>query len=203
MQDKFVIELRNRTALWVTESQSHIIDQAWQKKAIVKIGDSKINTVDITGIWSSEDWYENHPDDKPVVFHEIEKPLLPIREDEKSDNWDKWHEAQALDIKRREQGLPTPHWRVTREGELIEDPEYYNGIENTNKPALFEWVKLSVGNKRAQFYAESPGYTIVDNTDTGAVYAFKRIVGIEPTPHHLEKCTDYEIQKLERKEVRQ
>lgn len=109
----------------VTASQAEIIDQAWQKKAIVKIGDSKINTVDIVGIWDAQTWYETHPEDKPVAFHEHKS--LPSAT--KSSNYELWIEATKRNRDRMKQGIkPVAYWRVTRDGELIEDPKYYDTV---------------------------------------------------------------------------
>lgn len=125
MQDKYYIELRNKTNLPVTASQAEVIDKAWQAKAIVKIGDSKINSVDIVGIWDADTWYDNHPEDRPtpsVPFHD--RPALPPAT--KSSRYDLWMEATKRNRDRIKKGIqPYANWRVTTEGELIEDPEYY------------------------------------------------------------------------------
>lgn len=124
-QDKYYVELRNKTALPVTTSQAEIIDRAWQNKAIVKIGESRVNTVDIVGIWDADTWYENHPDDKPTAFHD--RKILPAAT--KTSNYDMWIEATARNKKRiQDKERPYAYWRVTTDGELIADPKYYDNV---------------------------------------------------------------------------
>lgn len=72
-------------------------------------------------------------------------------------------------------------------------------FEDTSSPALYEWVKMLVNDSKKQaFYNESPGYKSLAKTSGGTLFAFKRIVGFEPLPHHLELCNEFEVSKLEK-----
>lgn len=74
-------------------------------------------------------------------------------------------------------------------------------FEDISSPALYEWVKMLVNDsKRQTFYNESPGYKTLAKSTGGTLFAFKRIVGLEPLPHHLELCNEFEVSKLETKE---
>lgn len=68
---KFVIELRNKSTLFISDQQAEIVDKAWTNKAPVTVNGAKINSVDITAIWPIAEWYEQHPDKKPA-------PQLPV-----------------------------------------------------------------------------------------------------------------------------
>ncbi len=70
-----------------------------------------------------------------------------------------------------------------------------NFTNPTSEP--FEWVKKTVQGKEVQYYLDSPGYKLVKKGGNGAVFAFRRATSVGPIEHHLEKCTPYEIQKLE------
>lgn len=74
-------------------------------------------------------------------------------------------------------------------------------FKDSSSPAHFEWVKMLVSDgKKAAWHTESPGYRTLGKSSGGTLFAFKRIVGLEPIPNHLEACNDFEINKLEKME---
>lgn len=77
-------------------------------------------------------------------------------------------------------------------------------VINSEGAALYVWVKKSVPAKKTGFFNDSPGYQMLYTNDKGdAVFAFKRLLDQEePIPHHLEKCTESEITKLEKRNER-
>lgn len=119
MQDNYIIELRNGVTVWVTDQQAKVVDQAWADKAPVKIGDSRINTVDIVGIWDKETWYEKHPDQKPRTESKpLPSPLSAVERSKPS----VWRDCVMKNRDLLKQGL-LPKYTVV-EGEIIEK-EYY------------------------------------------------------------------------------
>lgn len=73
----------------------------------------------------------------------------------------------------------------------------------TDGAVEYEWVKTAISYKSSAFYTNSPGYKLLGKNDTNSIFAFKRPIYIdEPVPHHLEKCTGFEVNKLEKTEER-
>ncbi len=71
---------------------------------------------------------------------------------------------------------------------------------NPDGSVQYEWVKMAVSSKNANYYNDSPGYQLLGKSDANNLYAFRRAIFTdEPIPHHLDRCTEYEITKLERK----
>ena len=74
-----------------------------------------------------------------------------------------------------------------------------NELSNLDEIMHYEWVKMAVPNKKPEFYNASPGYKLIGKNDVSNLYAFKRPVSDdEPLPYHLEKCTEFESNKLEK-----
>jgi len=68
----------------------------------------------------------------------------------------------------------------------------------------WEWVKLMVGGrgtKNAMWFNGSPGYHEIARNGDNVIFAFKRPLDDDnPLPHSLEKCTEFEVSKLNKKE---
>lgn len=120
MQDRFIIELRNKTTLWVSDSQATVIDEAWQNKATVRIGKSHINTVDIVGIWDESTWYNNHPDERQVQRDDTKLP--PVISQVERSKPSIWRDCVMKNAELLKSG-ELPKYTVI-DGEIVEK-EYY------------------------------------------------------------------------------
>lgn len=70
----------------------------------------------------------------------------------------------------------------------------------TDGAVEYEWVKMGVSDKGSSFYLNSPGYHLLSKDSSNKIFAFKRPIYLdEPLPHHLERCTELESNKLENK----
>ncbi len=65
--------------------------------------------------------------------------------------------------------------------------------------AYYEWVKMGVPAKKQSYYDGIPAYIPIAQNASMRIYAFRRVIDNEPLPYHLEKCTDYEVEKLEKR----
>lgn len=125
MQDNtetFVVELRNKTNYWVDERQAKIIDQAWTKKALVQIENSKINTTEITGIYRLDDWYNLHPEKKQTQENITSKFNPALLDIVKTNPDSKWRTCVMMNCELLKKGL-LPKYIVN--GDKIITKEYY------------------------------------------------------------------------------
>jgi len=75
---------------------------------------------------------------------------------------------------------------------------------NSEGDVLWDWVKIMAGGKgntSAAWYKDSPGYYEIAKNGDNTIFAFKRPIDPEnPLPHSLQKCNDFEINKLNKME---
>lgn len=66
-----------------------------------------------------------------------------------------------------------------------------------NGSTEYVWVKKVVNKRQLDQYLANPAYKMLNQSEFGAVVAFKRLVETnEPIPNHLEMCNIYETDKL-------
>jgi hypothetical protein len=62
-----------------------------------------------------------------------------------------------------------------------------------------QWVKKIVPKSKWSEIEANPSYHTLSQSDNGRIVAFIRPLYDEPLPHHLDACTVYEAEKLNRK----
>lgn len=60
--------------------------------------------------------------------------------------------------------------------------------------------KLVSKRKYSSYYADHPGYRVVDEIDHGFWIAFTRAVSYDPLPDHLARCTEDEVRRITTKQ---
>lgn len=114
----YEIKLTDKNTITVTKDQADkIMEESATGKAGIVVNDQYLAFKSIYTIKSI--------DTKP--FHELDHKALPSAT--KSSNYELWIEATKRNRDRMKQGIkPVAYWRVTRNGELIEDPKYYDTV---------------------------------------------------------------------------
>lgn len=176
--------------MWVSDNQAIAIDKAFVKREPVKVNGATINTVDISGIWPEDTWYDMHPELRPQPIQET-----PLRLEQAISDTDKGvhYEAFSKNLKLLKDGKKPIFFvkdgviQKNKEG-LVSNPKVI-----TDVPA--NWVKQGVSKQKWNtFYSASPGYKKVSDNGDQVIVAFT-VVG--EIPHYLEKCNELEIKKLE------
>lgn len=185
----FVVEMRNRNTYWIDENQADVVDRAWSNRQPVKVNGVTINTVDITNIVPEEQWYDLHPESKPLPTTNNVKYLEPV----KTESTGAWSECFKKNRKLLSEG-ELPRYTV-EDGKLLEKEYYWR--DDIEKPESVKgfWVKRRVSRRKWEsFYSQSPGYQLLEDDGSDVVIAF--VIVEQPIPHHLEELESREIAKL-------
>lgn len=185
----FVVEMRNKNTYWIDEYQAKIVDQSWSNREPVKINGATINTVDISNIVPEEQWYELHPESKPLPTPADVKYIEPV----KTKDTELWSEC----FKKNRQLLlkgELPHWTV-EDGELKQKEYHWRDHIDKHEPVKGYWVKKRVSRRKwDNFYSQSPGYQLLENDGSDVVIAFVTIE--QPIPYHLEQLKADELARV-------
>jgi len=116
--NSYRIKFTDKTEMSITPEQYEaFLEESTTNKPGMKING---NYITFKSIYSATGEYV-----KP--FHELDHKALPSAT--KSSNYELWIEATKRNRDRMKQGItPVAYWRVTRDGELIEDPKYYDTV---------------------------------------------------------------------------
>lgn len=114
--NKYKVKLTDKTEFDITPDQyERLMEQSATGKDGVLLNGDYVTFKSIYGISGFHD-YPGTP--------QISAPVGT-----QTKNYDLWIEATNKNKQRIKQGIrPYINWRVTAEGELIEDPEYYNSV---------------------------------------------------------------------------
>lgn len=187
-----IIEMRNKNTMWVSDNQALAIDRAITQRKPVKVNGATINTVDISGIWPEDIWYDMHPELKPVPVHESN---LQLREAITEDNKGIHYEAFLKNMELLKNGNKPRYY--AEGGEIHEEESFWFGQQRDDNTVKAHWVKQSVSKQKwNSFYSASPGYHILSDNGDKVIIAFT-VVG--EIPHHLEELNELETKKMERK----
>lgn len=179
--------MRNKNTIWVSDNQAQAIDQAIMKRVPVKVNGATINTVDISGIWPEDIWYEIHPDLKPAP---VAEPVLQIKEAIKPDEKGLHYQAYLKNKEAMAKGEKVRFY--AKDGKIHEQDSWNH--DTGNKTVRGKLVKKSISKQKwNSFYSASPGYHLLSDDGDRVTVAFT-IVG--EVPHHVEDLTEYEIKKI-------
>ena len=114
--NKYKVKLTDKTEFDITPDQyERLMEQSATGKDGVLLNGDYVTFKSIYGISG---------------FHEYPStPQISLPAGTQTKNYDLWIEATNKNKQRIKQGTrPYISWRVTAEGKLIEDPEYYNSV---------------------------------------------------------------------------
>ena len=175
MQTQYVIELRNNSKMWITADQATIVNRAWQDRSPVKVNGSLINTVDITGIWDEQTWYDNHPEDKL----EVKSPVPQLSAPTQTEDTEKWRRVLRANKTLMLKGL-LPRYTL-KDHKVVDQPDYWRDTELTEKTVKGTIVKKSVtDHEYRRKYANRNGYHLAGKDYDKNIIIFTVVGEIPP-----------------------
>lgn len=185
----FIVEMRNKNAYWIDEHQAKVVDQSWANRQPVKVNGVTINTVDISNIVPEDQWYELHPELKPVPVKKEVKYIEPA----KTENTEAWMECFKRNRKLISEGQ-LPRW-IVENGELVQRDDYWrDGVEKSDSVRGL-WVKKRVSKRKWEsYYSQAPNYQLLEDDGSDVVIAFVTVE--QPIPHHLLELDTEELSKI-------